>query len=234
MPESPGTPISDRGPGDADETVGVGKGLAATVVWIMFMVYWIGTAAALPYFNWTYAQTHGFWSWFFFGEVVASAQSFAWPYYALTDDSGEEGGMTNLPEGLRAYFQMSQQIHSVDELVREPTSSQRDGDRELVLSLLKQAKDDSERVDAEILNEIYAGWGDRFVADIKPAVQCLNKGVANRNRADLARARGHFANWRRWMTQERLSEIVERTEERFKVELPRRASDRGGRAAPGR
>ena len=36
------------------------------------------------YFNWVYAITKGFFSWLFFGEIVATIQGFLWPIYVLT------------------------------------------------------------------------------------------------------------------------------------------------------
>jgi hypothetical protein len=37
--------------------------------------------AAVPYFNWRYAQEHGFVRWFLFGEFIATAKGLAWPYF---------------------------------------------------------------------------------------------------------------------------------------------------------
>ncbi len=34
-----------------------------------------------PYYNWQYAKNNGFASWLFFGEIVATAKAFAWPYF---------------------------------------------------------------------------------------------------------------------------------------------------------
>jgi hypothetical protein len=46
-------------------------------------VYLVGALLSMPYFNWRFAQEHGFSEWFFFGELVPSAQAFGWPYYAV-------------------------------------------------------------------------------------------------------------------------------------------------------
>ncbi|MEO2031099.1 MAG: hypothetical protein ABGZ35_03335, partial [Planctomycetaceae bacterium] len=47
------------------------------------------------YFNWQYANNHGFVSWLFLGGVTSTAKAFAWPYFALA------GGDENSADGLR-------------------------------------------------------------------------------------------------------------------------------------
>lgn len=42
-------------------------------------VYCIGLFIATPYFNWLYAKEHGFWSWVFFGEIIATIKAMIWP-----------------------------------------------------------------------------------------------------------------------------------------------------------
>tara|TARA_B100001989_G_C24280885_1_gene336302 strand:+ start:350 stop:529 length:180 start_codon:yes stop_codon:yes gene_type:complete len=33
------------------------------------------------YYNYLYAQEHGFWAWLFFGELVASFKALIWPLF---------------------------------------------------------------------------------------------------------------------------------------------------------
>jgi len=53
-------------------------------------VYMLAAMVAVPYFNWQYAQEHGFVRWLFFGEFVATAKGFAWPYFVATHFSAVE------------------------------------------------------------------------------------------------------------------------------------------------
>lgn len=47
-----------------------------------FLQVWlIGVMLSVPYYNWQYAREHGFMSWLFLGEVVATAKGFVWPYF---------------------------------------------------------------------------------------------------------------------------------------------------------
>ncbi len=54
------------------------------------MIYLLGFAGSFLYFNWSYAQRHGFTKWLLLGEIVPTAQAVIWPHYALqwsTNDS---------------------------------------------------------------------------------------------------------------------------------------------------
>lgn len=49
----------------------------------VWYIYFLSMMLAVPYFNWGYAKEHGFMSWLVFGEVIATAKSLIWPYYAV-------------------------------------------------------------------------------------------------------------------------------------------------------
>ncbi|MEQ8786219.1 MAG: hypothetical protein RIC55_07965 [Pirellulaceae bacterium] len=55
----------------------------SSVVTLLVYGYFIGVVLATPYFNWCYARDNGFFNWVFFGEVVATAKAFVWPYYVI-------------------------------------------------------------------------------------------------------------------------------------------------------
>jgi len=59
--------------------------IIGTVVGLYFMAAFL---VFTPYYNWNYAQTHGFVKWAFFGEVVATAKAIAWPYSVFFSPSG--------------------------------------------------------------------------------------------------------------------------------------------------
>lgn len=44
-------------------------------------IYCIGLFIATLYFNWLYANEHGFWAWLLFGEIIATLKAFLWPIY---------------------------------------------------------------------------------------------------------------------------------------------------------
>ncbi len=41
----------------------------------------------VPYYNWAYVRDHGFISWIFLGEFVATGKALVWPYFALSGGS---------------------------------------------------------------------------------------------------------------------------------------------------
>src|ERR1039457_2038198 len=64
--------------------------------WV-FGIYVLGVSFSAIYFNWQYTATHGFVQWLFLGEIVPTAKSLIWPYYAFGMDqpsSGTHGGVT--------------------------------------------------------------------------------------------------------------------------------------------
>ena len=45
------------------------------------IVYGISVAIFGLYYNWLYAQTHGFIAWLLFGEIIASLKALIWPLF---------------------------------------------------------------------------------------------------------------------------------------------------------
>ena len=58
------------------------------LIWYAYLVI---TMLTIPVFNWRYAREHGFVSWLFLGEVVATFKAVVWPYYAITALGGQAG-----------------------------------------------------------------------------------------------------------------------------------------------
>ena len=48
---------------------------------VVFFIYYAGTGISALYFNWQYANEHGFLAWLFFGELIATAKAFIWPVF---------------------------------------------------------------------------------------------------------------------------------------------------------
>lgn len=44
------------------------------------VVYFILVIMFAVYFNYLFYAEHGFWTWFFFGEVIATLKALVWPY----------------------------------------------------------------------------------------------------------------------------------------------------------
>jgi hypothetical protein len=63
----------------------------AAIVKMLLNLYFISVVVAIPYFNFRYANKHGFVNWLLLGEIVPTAQALVWPYFAF---SPGESGMT--------------------------------------------------------------------------------------------------------------------------------------------
>tara|TARA_B100001059_G_C17582842_1_gene450729 strand:+ start:253 stop:432 length:180 start_codon:yes stop_codon:yes gene_type:complete len=51
------------------------------ILTFLFIAYVISVAIFGLYYNYEYAQTHGFLAWLFFGEIIATLKSFVWPLF---------------------------------------------------------------------------------------------------------------------------------------------------------
>lgn len=56
--------------------------MISRLISVLLALYWMGLFFAVPYFNWRFAQEHGFSGWFIFGEIQATSEALVWPYYA--------------------------------------------------------------------------------------------------------------------------------------------------------
>ncbi len=45
------------------------------------IIYGISVAIFGIYYNWLYANEHGFVAWLFFGEIIASLKALVWPLF---------------------------------------------------------------------------------------------------------------------------------------------------------
>lgn len=58
------------------------KSILGKIFSFLFICYMYTMFVAVPWMNWNYARENGFMKWLIFGEIVATAKGFIWPYYA--------------------------------------------------------------------------------------------------------------------------------------------------------
>ena len=51
------------------------------ILTFLLIAYGISVAIFGLYYNYEYANTHGFLAWLFFGEIIATLKSFVWPLF---------------------------------------------------------------------------------------------------------------------------------------------------------
>ena len=49
----------------------------------LLAIYGISAMIMAAYYNWKYAVEHGFISWLFFGEIIATAKALIWPFFVF-------------------------------------------------------------------------------------------------------------------------------------------------------
>ena len=49
----------------------------------LYVIWLVGSFVAIPYYNWQFAQQHGFAAWLMFGGIVATLQGIFWPLLLL-------------------------------------------------------------------------------------------------------------------------------------------------------
>ena len=51
------------------------------ILMFLLIAYGISVAIFGIYYNWLYANEHGFLAWLFFGEIIASLKAVVWPLF---------------------------------------------------------------------------------------------------------------------------------------------------------
>lgn len=173
-------------------------------------IYVVGVMLSVPYFNWRYARDHGFVSWIFFGEVVATAQSVVWPMYAFSQESKPDWSDYER-ENIRHFNRVSDAIKQSAKIVNFgdqggpsiiPTE-----DAQAIVSLHAFALKEARLVDANVLAKAHPELPQHFQNQLLPFLQTMNRvhdGTANFN--EQVAAHKLFDAWVDWINTNR-SEI---------------------------
>ena len=124
--------------------------LVVAVCW----VYFIGLGVTGTYFNWRYARDHGFVSWIFSGEVVATAKAFAWPYWTR-----------QLSSTIRPYVSSQTMRGAVHTISQE--------DQQLVMGLLKKSIEESRQIPDSLLAKLHEDLPSRMESQRRKGTQLL-------------------------------------------------------------
>jgi hypothetical protein len=126
--------------------------IMGTVVGLYFMVAFL---VFTPYYNWKYAQTHGFVKWVFFGEVVATAKAIAWPYFVFFSPSS--GSVSHVSKAIEYANKATAIINKGG-----PYEQISQTDIDAIIDYYKKALHEAEQADVASMNRRYAGFGDHF------------------------------------------------------------------------
>jgi hypothetical protein len=156
------------------------KNLASTCVSSIFVVYMMAASFIfLPYYNWQYATSHGFMNWLFFGEIVATAKSFGWPFFLYQDHLGssrtDERTSADHVIAALGYHNKAASIANKPGFVVSPS------DWDTIVSYDKRALAEAEQADIGDMNKYHPGFGDHFrdefIEGLKLIISNSDKGL---------------------------------------------------------
>jgi hypothetical protein len=166
------------------------------IIGFAFYIYVMSMTFAAPYYNWQYAKENGFVNWLFFGEVVATAKSLIWPYYAVVGFSSEQAHHTDLhfANSRRASTEALNLVNRFDGGLADLPSK----DASDVARLLEASVTEAELVDDSYLKQVHPEFLRRFRDEYTGSLRDLADGVRTSDVAKqiaAATAYNSFSEW---------------------------------------
>ncbi len=169
--------------------------MLASIVFIVNL-YMISLFAMTPYFNWKYANEHGFVKWLYFGEVVATAKSVVWPYFIFFNRkspppiSPDEQHYVNSKKACDEAMKIIVKAGDVSRLVA--------ADKPKIVHLLEVAITEADKVSPDYLRKVHSKFPEMYEQNYKKAMSLLINGFkADDASLVLAGVYGYneFADW---------------------------------------
>lgn len=163
-------------------------------------VYFFSMMFAVPYFNWRYAKEHGFVRWILFGEVIATAESLIWPYYAVVGfgPRGSRAGantdehFANSRRDSSEALSLIARFGGLTELPPEQSA--------VVARLLQAAVSQAELVDDSYLRQIHPEFLRRFRDEYTGSLRDLADALRASDRVKQDSAAVAYNNFSDWMS----------------------------------
>lgn len=169
---------------------------------VVVVLYAIGVTVTAPYYNWKYAQQHGFVPWLLLGEVIATAKSVAWPYFVVR---GREHYSLEAPPSVRAWAESMSVMYDADSITQNmPRSPDPSTDMQSVLTLLHEASRQVDSIRPQDLDALVPGWGTTYKATTGKAISLLLSGLESVDQTKVARGDAQLVRWNEWWDTHRL------------------------------
>lgn len=157
-------------------------------------------SVALPYFNFRYANKHGFVNWILLGGIVASAQAMVWPYFALTAKPNP-----SLTDEKKANFE---HYNRSEDAARQAQSIMNAGPPDRVtelkpeeatafVSLLKIALNEGKKVDLGVLAKIHPDLPAHYRDEYLLSIELLHR--YHTENSTFAVQRESYRLWDNWV-----------------------------------
>ena len=137
------------------------------------VVYMVGLTCAFPYYNYKYANEHGFLSWIFFGEIVPTFKSVVWPYYFIESlatkkvsnawTAEERNSAINAYESINAYLRAATSFNNKNLNTQEASKISLDSLNSALISINK--------ADSRLLSKVHKELPRRIEEEYKPILK---------------------------------------------------------------
>lgn len=161
---------------------------------ILAVYVFIAVVVAAPYHNWKYAQKNGFWGWLFLGQIVPTAQAFAWPYNLVSRRSSTSRETVEHFSASLTYWQAAIKIAADTKTVNavKPTEAA------ALVGLFEKALSESRQVNIDELNQHYKGLGDEYQARFIAGMQSVVDSLKYRRIESMERGFVLLNSWADW------------------------------------
>lgn len=169
-----------------------GKVALKAVFGLALGVYFLGASCIFtPYYNWQYAQTHGFVSWLLLGEVVATAKAFAWPYFLFADSEGGTG--KHFVHSIRYSNQAAEIVnrgHAFQQMTITESAE--------YIRYLRLALEEGRQAKIDHLNNRWSGLGDHYRDEFICGLEKLVEGLQSSNPLMVVEGHHLLDAWSNW------------------------------------
>lgn len=179
----------------------------AAIVGILLNLYFISVMVAIPYFNFQYANKHGFINWLLLGEIVPTAQAIVWPYFAFSERSTPsltDREKTNLEHYHRSSDAVRQAQRIIDAGPPDQISQLEPEEAAAYVSLYKIALNEAKKVDLDVLAKIHPDLPQHYRDEYVPAVELLHRSLTSGgNFNDQIDSHRLWDDWVEWFNANR-------------------------------
>ena len=160
-------------------------------------LYFLSLTVITPYYNWNYAKEHGFIKWLCLGEIVATLESIAWPYFVLT--SRGPSVSSSLDE--RHYLNSKKACDEAMKIIVKVGDVARLGadEKAKVADLLALAVAEANEVQVSYLEKVHPEFRNIYEKNYKYAMTLLVQGLRTDNTPVLLAGTYGYNEFAQWM-----------------------------------
>lgn len=160
----------------------------------------------VPYFNWQYAQEHGFVSWLVLGEVVPTLQATIWPYYVVkhytkpaapTWTQSEKENIQHMSASVRSA------LAAADITKTKPVGTLSNEDIASILQLDKTAVREAQQVLDSVLDKMHPDFRQHFRNEYQKSLEIRIQSIEQHDGNLENQGRALAGQWSDWLNAHR-------------------------------